>query len=139
MLHYIIDGSNLLYFSGYVDDCDGDVVLAREELTRAVAAALEETESSGKPAKMTLVYDVHSWVGPTDERVGELRISFAVGPKETQPADREILSLIERSTHGADELILVTDDGSLRREAMYFGCRLVGCEKFWTDFGLHYR
>ncbi|MDI6757907.1 MAG: NYN domain-containing protein [Endomicrobiia bacterium] len=137
--HYIIDGSNLLYFSDYVAECGDDVILARQELSRALAAALGENDGSAKNCGITIVYDVHSWIGPTEERVGEVKIIFAVGPRETQPADREILSLIERRTPSDEELVLVSDDNSLRREAMYFGCRPMSCEKFWKEFSMGYR
>lgn len=143
-IHYIIDGSNLLHYSGLTEDYGGDVVAAREELTRLLGGIIGEKDSSslGTVSRVTVVYDIHTPFGVLKERISGVDVIYAVGKKHEQPADREILLLLEKiRKHPSldEEIRLVTDDNSLRREVIYFGCSPVRCGDFWLKFGMDYR
>jgi len=143
-IHYIIDGSNLLHYSGLTEDYGGDVIAAREELNRLLGRIIGEKDSKGGVvSRVTVVYDIHSDFGMLKEKVFGVEVIYAVGKKSEQPADKEILLLLEKITKGSSSLsesiCLVSDDNSLRREVIYFGCSPLRCEEFWQMFGMDYR
>jgi len=153
-IHYIIDGSNMLYYSGFTEDYGGDVVFARQELTKLLGGIIGEKDNDDScVSRITVIYDVHrgGWGGGSilKEKEFGVDVIYAAGRKEEQPADKEILGLLEKiSKTGssssslaslAEEIVLVTNDNSLRREVIYFGCRPMRCEEFWEKFGLDYR
>ena len=133
-MHYIIDGSNLIYHMKLIKDCNEDIIITREELNKSIAKMLEEKYPQDKAS---IVYDVHTWgFKHQSKKLNQLKIIFAVGKKEDQPADNLIKNMAANELK-KDEVIVVTSDSSLRTDIMFKGIKTMPVDDFWHEYGLY--
>ena len=130
---YIIDGSNLMQYLGYVKNQNPQsVISARERLNKELSRLFTEN----KNVEVVIVYDVHSLVPFEKMRVGKIEVVYAEGPKETQPADAQIIRIAKKRYETNIEVIVVTNDNKLKENLLFNGVRSIKCIDFMTKFSL---
>ena len=124
-MHYIIDGSNMMNKIGLVGKFSGDVIQARKGLQDIIL----KLANQGKDTFM-IVFDVHS--EPPDEELyisDKLRVMFALGPKEEEPADKMIEYLAAKDKNTQD-IRVVSSDTILLTDLMFKGIKGIKTEDF---------